>query len=276
MRWRVFLRHPLGVASLLVLLALGLAALLAPWLTPHDPNALNLRAMQQPPGSGAHWLGTDDLGRDVLSRLLHAGRISLLAALQAVLVGVAIGVPFGLVAGYRGGRIDTLIMRATDAVLSFPPLILAIAIVGIRGRGLTNAMLAVGIVFAPRFVRLVRGAVRSVAEETFIEASRSIGTPGWRIVVSHVLPNVLSPLIVQISLAASFAMLAEAGLSFLGLGVQAPEASWGSMLGRAFSYINVAPWLSIFPGLCIALTVLALNILGDGMRDAIGREDRSR
>lgn len=266
-------RSALCAAVFLGLVLLLVAA--APLIAPSDPLAQDLRAVLESP-SGDHWLGTDDLGRDVLSRLLFAGRVSLIAAVQAVVVGVVLGVPFGLLAGYRGGIVDTIIMRATDAVLSFPPLILAIAIVGVRGRGLTNAMIAVGIVFAPRFIRLVRGTVRAVVEETFIEASRSIGTPGWRIVTSRILPNVLSPLIVQISLAASFAMLAEAGLSFLGLGVQSPDASWGSMLGRAFSYINVAPWLSIFPGLCIAFTVLALNVLGDGMRDAIGREDRSR
>lgn len=264
-------RAALGALAFLVIAALLVIA--APLIAPSDPLQQDLRATLQSP-SGDHWFGTDDLGRDVLSRILFAGRISLLAALEAVAVGVVLGVPFGLLSGYAGGWADTIVMRITDAVLSFPPLILAIAIVGIRGPGLTNAMIAVGIVFAPRFARLVRGTVRSVTEETFIEASRSIGTSGVRIVVWHVVPNVLSPLIVQVSLAASFAMLAEAGLSFLGLGVQAPDASWGSMLGRAFGYINLAPWLVIFPGACIALTVLALNVFGDGVRDAIGKEQR--
>ena len=263
-----------AVAALAFLTLAALLGLAAPLLAPYDPLEQDLRATLQSP-NGEHWFGTDDLGRDVLSRILFAGRISLLAALEAVAVGVVLGVPFGLLAGYAGGRADSVVMRVTDAILSFPPLILAIAIVGIRGPGLTNAMIAVGIVFAPRFARLVRGTVRSVTEETFIEASRSIGTSGFRIVVWHVVPNVLSPLIVQVSLAASFAMLAEAGLSFLGLGVQAPDASWGSMLGRAFGYINLAPWLVIFPGLCIAMTVLALNVFGDGVRDAIGKEQRA-
>ena len=276
--FRQFIRRLVHNRTALVALAfLVLTAVLviaAPLIAPHDPLQQDLRATLQPP-SGDHWFGTDDLGRDVLSRILYAGRISLFAALIAVGVGVLLGVPFGLLSGYAGGRADTVVMRITDAILSFPPLILAIAIVGIRGPGLTNAMIAVGIVFAPRFARLVRGTVRAVAEETFIEASRSIGTSGFRIVVWHVVPNVLSPLIVQVSLAASFAMLAEAGLSFLGLGVQAPDASWGSMLGKAFGYINLAPWLVIFPGACIALTVLALNVFGDGVRDAIGREQRT-
>ena len=271
---RRLLRNRSAVVALAFLVLVTILVVLAPVLAPDDPLQQDLRSTLQSP-NGDHWLGTDDLGRDVLSRLLYAGRISLLAALEAVGVGVLLGVPFGLVAGYAGGWADTIVMRVTDAVLSFPPLILAIAIVGIRGPGLTNAMIAVGIVFAPRFARLVRGTVRAVTEETFIEASRSIGTPGVRIVIWHVVPNVLSPLIVQVSLAASFAMLAEAGLSFLGLGVQAPDASWGSMLGRAVGYINLAPWLVIFPGACIALTVLALNVFGDGVRDAIGKEQRS-
>jgi peptide/nickel transport system permease protein len=271
---RRLLHNRSAVVALVFLTVAALLVIAAPLIAPYDPLEQDLRATLQSP-SGEHWFGTDDLGRDVLSRILFAGRISLLAALEAVVVGVVLGVPFGLLSGYAGGRADTVVMRVTDAVLSFPPLILAIAIVGIRGPGLTNAMIAVGIVFAPRFARLVRGTVRSVTEETFIEASRSIGTSGYRIVVWHVVPNVLSPLIVQVSLAASFAMLAEAGLSFLGLGVQAPDASWGSMLGRALSYINLAPWLVIFPGLCIALTVLALNVFGDGVRDAIGKEQRA-
>ena len=272
---RRLLHNRAAVAALCFLVLMVLLALAAPLIAPYDPLEQDLlNALKSP--SREHWFGTDDLGRDVLSRTLYAARVSLLAAVEAVALGVALGVPFGLVSGYVGGRTDTVIMRATDAVLSFPPLILAIAIVGMRGPGLTNAMLAVGIVFAPRFARLVRGTVRAIREETFIEASRSIGTPAHRIIVSHVLPNVLSPLIVQISLAASFAMLAEAGLSFLGLGVQAPDASWGSMLGRALGYVNLAPWLVIYPGACIALTVLALNVLGDGMRDSIGREDRTR
>jgi peptide/nickel transport system permease protein len=271
--WRRFRRQRPALVALGFLIFLTIVAIFAPLLAPADPNAQALRdAMQSP--SWEHWLGTDELGRDVLSRLIYASRLSLLAALQAVVVGVVLGVPPGLVAGYLGGRIDVLIMRVTDAVMSFPPLILAIAIVGVLGPNLRNAMLAIGVVFAPRFVRLVRGTVLAVRAETFIEASRSIGTPMPKIIRRHILPNVMSPLIVQISLAAGFAMLAEASLSFLGLGAQPPDASWGVMLGRGFREISRAPWLVLAPGAAVAMTVLAFNVLGDGIRDSIGREIR--
>lgn len=271
--WRRFRRQRPALAALGFLVFIVLVAVFAPVLAPADPNAQILRDNLQSP-SWSHWLGTDELGRDILSRLIYASRLSLLAALQAVGVGIVLGVPPGLVAGYLGGRIDALIMRITDAVMSFPPLILAIAIVGVLGPDLRNAMFAIGVVFAPRFVRLVRGTVLAVREETFIEASRSIGTPMSKIIRRHILPNVMSPLVVQISLAAGFAMLAEASLSFLGLGAQPPDASWGVMLGRGFREISRAPWLVLAPGVAIALTVLAFNVLGDGIRDSIGREIR--
>lgn len=263
---------PALIALVYLVLIVGVAAL-APVLATHGPLEQNLRNVLAPP-SAEHWLGTDDLGRDLYSRILFAGRISLLAAVQAVGIGVAIGVVPGLVSGYAGGKVDAVIMRVTDAMMSFPPLILAIAIVGVLGPNLSNAMVAVGIIFAPRFLRLVRGTVLAVRQETFIEASRSIGTPMTRILRRHVLPNVLSPLIVQISLATALAMLAEASLSFLGLGVQPPQASWGAMVERGFRHTASAPWLTVFPGLPIALTVLAFNVLGDGIRDSIGREIR--
>lgn len=246
----------------------------APLLATHDPHAQDLASYLQRPGTDGHLLGTDDLGRDLYSRILYAGRVSLLAALQAVGLGLALGVLPGLVAGYLGGRVDGVIMRITDAVMAFPPLILAIALVGVLGPGLTNAMTAIGVIFAPRFVRLVRASVLSVRQEVYIEASRSIGTPTATILARHVLPNVLSPLLVQVTLATALAMLAEASLSFLGLGVQPPDASWGSLLQRGFRRVEQAPWLTVFPGLPIALTVLAFNVLGDGLRDAVGRETR--
>jgi peptide/nickel transport system permease protein len=270
---RRFRRQRLALAALAYLVLVVLAAALAPLLATHDPLAQNLGSVLQQPGGG-HVLGTDDLGRDVFSRALYAGRVSLLAAAQAVGVAVLLGVVPGLVAGYAGRKVDAVIMRITDALMSFPPLILAIAFVGVLGPSLTNAMFVIGVIFAPRFVRLVRGTVLSIREETFVEASRSIGTPTPRVIVRHVLPNALSPLIVQISLTAAMAMLAEASLSFLGLGVQPPDASWGSMIERGFRYTATAPWLTVFPGLLIALTVLAFNILGDGLRDSLGREIR--
>lgn len=256
------------------ILFLILIAIIGPWIAPHDPNEPDLLNTFGDPFKGGHILGTDDLGRDTLSRLIVATRVAMLAAGQAVLIGMVIGVPPGLLAGYFGGWVDLIIMRITDSIQSFPPLILAIAVVGILGPGLRNAMLAVGIIFAPNFLRIVRGAVLEVREETFIEASRSIGTPTLRILRTRILPNILPPLLVQISLAAGFALLAEASLSFLGLGVQLPQASWGLMLGRGYNAFSRQPWLIVFPGVLIALTVLAFNVMGDGLRDSIGREVR--
>lgn len=269
-----FRRQRPAMIALGFLMLVAFVAVFASVLAPHDPDTQNLRNTLGSPFTSEHWLGTDELGRDVLSRLIFAARISLMAAGIAVSVGFVLGVPLGLLSGFIGGRLDTLLMRLTDAVMSFPPLILAIAVIAILGPSLVNAMLAIGIVFAPRFLRLVRGAVLTVREETYIEAARTIGTPTPIILVRHVLPNVLSPLIVQISLAAGFSLLAEAGLSFLGLGVQPPDASWGSMMGRAFRSLSQQSWLIVWPGMMIVLTVLAFNVLGDGLRDSLGRETR--
>ncbi|MBE9375200.1 ABC transporter permease [Saccharopolyspora sp. HNM0983] len=273
--WRRFRRQRPGLAAAVFLLALTGIAVLAPLLAPLDPDEQNLRDVLAGPGASGHLLGTDQFGRDVLSRLLVAGRISLLAAVQATGVAVLLGVPLGLVGAYLGGRFDRWVVRISDAFMSFPPLILAVAIVAARGPGLGNAMFAVGLVTAPRLLRLVRSAVLSVREETYIEAARSIGTPSGHIIRRHVLPNVLSPLLVQLSLVAAFAMLAEATLSFLGLGVVAPQASWGSMLQEGARFLSLAPHLVVLPGIAIAAAVLALNVLGDGLRDSLGREIRS-
>ncbi|MDY7100620.1 MAG: ABC transporter permease [Actinomycetota bacterium] len=272
---RRFLRQRGAVVAFAFLLLILFVALFAGLLAPYDPEAQDLRnSMMSPLESSGHLLGTDELGRDTLSRLMFACRISLLAPVIAVSVAFVLGVPLGLISGFAGGAVDTVLMRITDAVMSFPPLILAIAVIAVLRPSLTNAMLAVGFVFAPRFLRLVRGTVLSVREETYIEAARTIGTPSPVIIVRHVLPNVLSPLIVQISLAAGFSLLAEAGLSFLGLGVQPPDASWGSMMGRGFREMSQQTWLIVWPGLMIVLTVLAFNVLGDGLRDSLGREIR--
>ncbi len=264
-------RPALYALGFLVLLALG--ALFAPWVAPYDPLTQNLDRVLESP-SWDHWFGTDELGRDVASRTLFAARISLMAAFQAVLIALVIGVPPGLLAGLAGGWVDNLIMRFTDALMAFPPLILAVAIVAALGPSLTNAMIAVGILLSPTFLRLMRGTAMAVAHETYVEAARSIGcSQGW-IIVRHILPNVISPLFVQISVFAGVAMLAEAGLSFLGLGAQPPDSSWGAMVGRGFRYISLSPSLIVFPGLAIAVTVLAFYVLGDGLRDALGREVR--
>ncbi len=269
-----FVRQRLALAGLAFMVLLTLAALTAPWIAPYDPLALNLEIVLQGP-STSHWFGTDELGRDVFSRMLFAARVSLLAALQAVVIALVIGVPPGLIAGLAGGYIDSFTMRSTDALMAFPPLILAVAIIAVLGPSLTNAMIAVGILLSPTFLRLMRATTMSVASETYVEAARSIGcTESW-IITRHVLPNVVSPLFVQISVFAGVAMLAEAGLSFLGLGTQPPDSSWGAMVGRGIRYIDHAPSLIVFPGLAIAITVLALYTIGDGLRDALGREVRT-
>lgn len=271
---RRFRSNRAAVVALGFLVLLVVIAIVGPWIAPHDPNAQDLFNTFSGPFSDGHLLGTDDLGRDTLSRLLVATRVALLAVAQAVVVGMVLGVPPGLAAGYFGRRVDLVISRLNDALQSFPPLILAISVVGILGPGLRNAMLAVGLIFAPNFVRIIRAAVIDVRNETFVEASRSIGTPTLRIVRTRILPNVLPPLLVQISLAGGFALLAEASLSFLGLGVQVPQASWGLMLGRGYIGFARQPWLIVFPGVLIGLTVLSFNVLGDGLRDSIGKEVR--
>lgn len=267
-------RQRAPMVALAYLAIITLVALLAPWLVPHDPHQADLAKMLQGP-SAAHWIGTDDLGRDMLSRLLMGARLSLSAAVQAVAIAMLIGVPPGLASGYLGGHTDTVIMRCADALLSFPGLILAISIIGFLGPGLTNAMIAIGVTFSPYFTRIVRGATLAVREETYVEAAQTIGTTDLRIVQRHVIPNIMSPMVVQATLTLGLAILAEASLSFLGLGVQPPDASWGAMLGRAFAYMHRAPLNIITPGLMIMATVLAFNILGDGLRDAVGRQTRS-
>lgn len=267
---RRFLRQRIAVGALVVLLALTVTALVAPWIVPFDPNAQNLGNVLAKP-SGEHLLGTDELGRDVLSRLVMGSRVSLLAAVQGTLVALAIGVPLGLIAGFFRGHVDRVIMVFTDALMSLPGLVLAMAIVAIWGPNLTNAMVAIGIVVSPQALRLVRSSVVQIREETYVEASRSIGTGNAGIIVRHVLPNAAGPLIVFTALLGGSVMLVEAGLSFIGLGVQPPEASWGAMLGTSFRYLSRAPELAIYPGVAIAVTVLALNLLGDGLRDSIGK-----
>lgn len=270
---RRFRRERPAVVALVVVVLIALAALLAPLLATHDPDTQVLSDRLQAP-NGEHWFGTDDLGRDVYSRLLYAGRISLLAAVQATAIGIALGVPLGLAAGYLRGWVDVVLSRIADAVMSIPALLLALAIVGILEPDLTSAMIAIGVVYAPQFFRLTRASTLAVREETFIEAARSVGGTSRAIITGHVLPNALSPLVVQISLAMGFAILFEASISFLGLGVQPPDSSWGSMLGRSTRFFEQSPHLVLIPGLAILVTVLAFNVIGDGVRDSLGREIR--
>lgn len=266
-----FRKQRLGLVALGCLIVVSLIAFM-PGL-PFDPTTQNLSAILQYPSS-AHWLGTDDLGRDVFSRLIAGARVSLLAGAQATLIAVGLGLPLGVLAGYVGGRLDRAIMFLNDAVMAMPGLLLAIAIVGMLGPGLTNAMIAVGIVFVPVILRLVRATVLEVREETYVEAARSLGAPTWRIVCTHVLPNIMPPLTVAVTVLVGRSMLAEASLSFLGLGAQYPETSWGAMLGSAFPFVDRSPLLLVFPGIAICIVVLSFNILGDALRDSMGREQR--
>lgn len=273
---RRFLSQRLAVAALLVLLGLAVVAILAPVIAPYSPNAQDLANTMADPGTPRHLLGTDELGRDTLSRLIFATRVALLAAAQVVFVSLAIGVIPGIIAGYFGGKTDGAISRVTETVMSFPPLILAIALVGVLGPGLTNAMIALGVIFAPTLLRIARAAALEVKAEDYILASESIGTPSSLILRRHVIPNIMPPILVQTALVAGFALIAESGLSFLGLGVRPPDASWGTMIGRGYQSLHLQPWLVIFPGMAIAVTVLALNVLGDGLRDSIGQEFREQ
>lgn len=275
---RMFARRVLesraNLVCLSVLALVAAVAILAPWISPYDPNRQDLSETFLGPFSDGHLLGTDQLGRDVLSRLFYAARISLIAPCIAVGFAAVTGLPLGLLAGYLGGRFDWIAGRVADALIALPALVLALAIISVFGPGLVNAMLAVGAASAPRLFRVVRGTAINVREETYIEASKVVGCSTTRIILVHVLPNVRSPLLVQLTLMMSLCLLAEAGLSFLGLGVQPPTASWGSMLRSAFDNRFQSPWLVIPPGVAIVLTILALNMLGDGVRDAVGQERR--
>ena len=269
-----FCRNRTATVSAIILLTIVIIAIGAPWLAPHDPAKSSLRAIMKPP-TWLHPFGTDDLGRDVFSRLIFASRLSLIASVQAVAIALAIGLPLGLISGYLRGWVDTIIMRLNDALMSFPALILAVVIVGLLGPSLTNAMTAIGLVYAPRIMRVVRGSTLSVREEVYITAARATGCSDARIIALHVLPNVTGPLVVQATVLMGQALLAEAGLSFLGLGTQPPQASWGAMLGTAFPYMAESPVPTIASGVVISVTVLCFNLIGDGIRDSVGRMRRA-
>jgi peptide/nickel transport system permease protein len=271
--WARLRRQKPAVVALAFLLFVAVLAIAAPLLAPYDPAATHpARRLEGP--SGEFWLGTDDLGRDMLSRHIYAARVSLYAAGVAVGVALALSLPVGLASGYFGGRLDSIVQRLNDGLMSFPGLILAISIIGILGPGLTNAMVAIGISYTPFFIRIIRGATLAVREEVYMEAAHQIGSPHGRTIVRHVLPNILSPLIVQTTLALGLAILSEAALSFLGLGIPPPASSWGGMLDRAFSFMYSAPLNVITPGIAIMAVVLAFNVLGDGIRDSFGRQVR--
>jgi peptide/nickel transport system permease protein len=251
-----------------VVIGFVLLAVFAAWIAPQDPIATSWGAIRKAP-SAEHWFGTDEIGRDVFSRVIWGTQASLLAGLVSVSISLALGVPLGLLAGFVGGVVDGFISRLTDAFLACPFLILAIALAAFLGPSLVNAMIAIGVSATPVFVRLTRAQVLNVKVEDYIEAARALGASPLRVALRHVLPNAIAPLVVQATLAIASAVIAEASLSFLGLGQQPPAPSWGSMLNTAKNYVDNAPWMAIWPGASIFLLVLAFNLLGDGLRDAL-------
>jgi ABC-type dipeptide/oligopeptide/nickel transport system permease subunit len=263
-----FLANPSALFGAVLVLTFVALAVLAPWVAPYEPNKTNFLMLRKAP-SAMHWLGTDEIGRDILSRLIHGGIASLYAGVVSVFIALFVGMPVGLVAGWFGGWLDALISRATDALLAVPFLILAIALAAALGPSLTNAMIAIGLSQVPIFVRLTRGQVLAVKTEDYVEGARAIGVPDRLILLRHITPNIVAPLVVQATLTVATAIIAEASLSFLGLGQQPPAPSWGSMLNTAKNYMDSAPWMSISPGIAIVLVVLGFNLLGDGLRDAL-------
>jgi len=272
---RKALRHGSVLFGGGIILTLGLVALFGASLAPYDPMAMDFTARFAPP-SWAHPFGTDDFGRDVFSRVLYGAAVSFQVAFIAVGISGVAGIALGLTAGYLGGWVDEVIMRVMDVLFAFPAVLLAITVMAILGRGVENAMIAIAIVYAPIFARVTRGAVISVRDRDFVMAARALGQGQLRIMLRHVLPNALGPIIVQTSLSLAFAILAEAALSFFGLGTQPPDPSWGRMLSEGRGFLQQAPWMGIFPGLAIMVSVLGFNTLGDGLRDVLDPRFRGR
>ncbi|MBK9121676.1 MAG: ABC transporter permease [Chloroflexi bacterium] len=266
--YRRLIRHRLAVFGAIILAIVMVTAIFGPAIAPYSPETMDFSARFAPP-STKHFLGTDDFGRDTFSRIIYGARVSVVVGIIAVGIAATIGSFLGLIAGYSSRLADEIIMRSMDILYSFPAILLAIAILAALGRGVGNAMVAIGIVYIPIFARITRGAVLGVRNEDFILAAEALGASRSRILFSHILPNVLSPIIVETTLSLAFAILAEAALSFFGLGSQPPEASWGRMLSEGRSFFRQSAWMGIFPGLAIMLTVMGFNFLGDGLRDAL-------
>jgi peptide/nickel transport system permease protein len=265
--WRQFVRRPGALAGGVVVLAFVLAAVFAPLLAPADPNEIS-RNRREPP-SAEHWMGTDELGRDVLSRVIYGARVSLRVGLVTIGIALSIGTLLGLIAGYFGGKVDTLISRAMDIMLAFPGILLAIAIIAILGPGLFNVMIAVGIDAIPVYTRTARASTLSTKGLEYVVGARALGAGHGRAILRHILPNILAPLIVLATVGVAGSILAAAGLSYIGLGAQPPTAEWGAMLSSARSYLRDSWWMATFPGLAIVVVVLALNLFGDGLRDVL-------
>jgi len=265
---RQFPRHRAALVGLVCIAVICLAALFAPLIAPYNPIQIRLAAKLQPP-SLAHLMGTDHFGRDILSRIIYGGRTSLGVGLLVVAFSFAVGVPLGLISGYFGGKIDNALMRLVDAFLTFPPLLLAVALVGLLGADIQNVMLALGLVQAPVLARIVRGSTLGVREDVYVTAARALGASPIRIVLSHILRNVMSPIVVQLTIVFSAAVVAEASLSFLGFGTQPPAPSWGRDMSEARRFLGDAPWMFLAPTGTIMLCVLSINFVGDGLRDAL-------
>jgi peptide/nickel transport system permease protein len=265
---RLVAHNRLALIGAFIVVVLVITAVFGTLMAPYDPNEMDIMGRLQPP-SMSHFFGTDDFGRDVFSRVLVGARVSLMVGVIAVTISTILGTTLGAVSGYYGGWADESIMRFMDILFAFPAILLAIAILAALGPGIGNAMIAIGIVYIPIFARITRGSVLTIREEVYVRAARSIGSRDRRILSIHIMPNVLPPIIVEITLSLAFAILAEAALSFFGLGTQPPDPSWGRMLSESRGFIQDAPWLGIFPGLAIMLTVMGFNFLGDGLRDAL-------
>jgi peptide/nickel transport system permease protein len=272
--WRLLLGNPVTAVSAAVLAAVAGIAVGADWLVPYGINDVNVPSALQSP-SGTHWFGTDELGRDVLSRVLVAIQASMEVAVVSVAFALMVGVTIGVIAGYRGGWVDAVFMRVVDVMFAFPVLLLALAIVAILGPGVITTMLAIGVVYTPIFARVARASTLSVRVEPFVQVSRTMGTGHGYILARHVLPNIAGPLIVQTSLSLAFAILSEAALSFLGLGIQPPQPSLGRMIFDSQGFVTLAWWMAVFPGAAIFVIVLAFNLFGDGLRDALDPKQRT-
>jgi peptide/nickel transport system permease protein len=265
---KAFSSNRLAALGFVIVTIMLLTALLAPILAPYPPDKQIYQDARQSP-SIQHIFGTDLLGRDILSRVIYGTRISLMVGFLSMAIAASFGITAGLLAGFYGGWTDTIFMRAMDALMAFPAILLALLIMSVLGPSLANAIIAVGIIYTPTFARLIRASALSIREKEYLEAARSIGMPNWLIMIKVILLNSLSPIIVQLSLGIGYAILVEAGLSFLGLGVQPPQPAWGSMLGEARNMMVFAPWMATFPGLAIFFAVIGFNLMGDGLREAI-------
>lgn len=264
--WRTFRKNKTALVGSVIAIIVIILAILAPWLSPHDPLKQNVYHRLTPP-ERAHLLGTDSFGRDILSRIIWGARVSLMVGILSVVIGMVIGTAMGVVAGYSGGMVEGIIMRSVDVLMSFPNLIMGLLVMAILGSGLTKLIIAIGIVMAPRFARLAYGPTLAIKEKDFVDAARALGVSGTRIMAQHLLPNIFGEVLVMATLWVGTAIRIEANLSFIGLGVAPPTPTWGNMIRNGVEWLTNAPWLSLFPGLAILITILSFNMMGDGIRD---------